>query len=243
VEVAMRGWIVMVALQAGWAQTAAFDVASVKLTSHGRTADGWSRSSIEVASPGRFVATNASMEECVRWAYNVNAYQIAGPTWLNTDEASYDIEAKAPPETTKGQTREMLQKLLAERFRLALHREERMLPVYELVVVSKGAKLQAAVEDGHNSTRSVGGHVTAHGVSMQEWAYQLSRYTKAPVFDKTGIAGNFDFKLDYQVEGSDEPLPSLFTALQDQLGLKLQSAKAPIEVLVIEHVERIPSGN
>lgn len=239
----MRGWIVVMALQVAWAQTAAFDVASVKLTAHGRTPDGWSRSSIDLVSPGRLVAINASMEECIRWAYDVKAYQIIGPTWLNADEACYDIEAKAPPETKHEDMHRMLQTLLAERFKLALHREERMLPVYELVVSKNGPKgLQAAAE-GNNSTHSIGGHVTAKGVSMAEWAHQLSRYTKMPVYNKTGIAGAFDFKLDYQGSGQDEALPTLFTALQDQLGLKLQAVKAPVEVVVIEHVERVPSGN
>jgi uncharacterized protein (TIGR03435 family) len=225
------------------AQQPAFDVASVKLTSHGRDAQGWSHSSIDVPSPGRLLATNASMEECIRWAYDVKDYQIIGPSWLNTDEASYDIEAKASPGTSKEEMRKMLQTLLAERFQLALHREQRTLSVYELVPGKGNPKLAPAVNDGHSSTRSIGGHVTAHNISMNEWAYQLSRYMKQPVFNKTGLDGKFDFKLDYQTDHSDEGLPTLFSALQEQLGLKLESTKAPVDVLVIEHAERVPSGN
>jgi uncharacterized protein (TIGR03435 family) len=234
----------MVGMMVGRAQAPAFDVASVKLTTHGRTADGWSRSSIDLAGPGRLVAVNASMEECIRWAYDVKAYQIIGPTWLNADEASYDIEAKAPSETPHEAVHLMMQTLLGERFNLALHKEERIMPVFELVVGKNGPKgLLAAANDGHSSTQSKGGHVSATGVSMAEWAHQLSRYTKQPVYDKTGITGSFDFKIDYQGSGPDEGLPTLFTALQDQLGLKLQAVKAPVEVLVIDHVERVPSGN
>ena len=238
------GWIVGLFLGAALpAQQSAFDVASVKLTSHGRDAQGWSHSSIEIASPGRLVATNASMDECIRWAYDVKDYQVSGPSWLNTDEASYDIEAKASPDTPKTEMRKMLQTLLAQRFHLALHREERILPVYELVLGKGSQKFATAADDGHSSTRSIGGHVTAHNISMNEWAYQLSRYMKQPVFNKTGLEGKFDLKLDYQTDRNDEGLPSLFTALQEQLGLKLEATKAPVEVLVIEHAERVPSGN
>jgi hypothetical protein len=76
-----------------------FEVASVRLTQHGRTPDGWSHSSLRVSSPGTFIATNASYAECIRWAYQVKDYQVIGPDWLPSDEASYDIVAKAPPDT------------------------------------------------------------------------------------------------------------------------------------------------
>ena len=228
-----------------WAQTPAFEVASVKLTSHGRTADGWSRSSIDVPSPGRLEAVNASMQECLRWAFDVKDYQIAGPPWLNDDDASYDIEAKAPEGTPHEELHKMMQTLLAERFKLTLHRQQKTLPVYELVVAKGGPKLEKAKDGGGRSgTNSTGGHVVATGISMLEWAYQLSRYTKMPVFDKTGLAGKFDFKLDYSPDERDDPArPNLSTALQEQLGLKLHSAKGPVDRLVIEHVERVPTAN
>jgi uncharacterized protein (TIGR03435 family) len=238
-------WVMALVLPA-LAQTSAFEVASVKLTSHGRTPDGWSRSSIDVAGPGRLVAINASMEECIRWAWNVREYQISGPVWLNADEASYDIEAKGSPETSRAQMRAMLQTLLAERFQLALHHEERMLPVYELVVAKNGPKpaLKTATgDDEHSGTRSIGGHVTATNIPMREFANQIARWTKRPVYDKSGLAGKFDFKLDYEGDSKEEGMPTLFTALQEQLGLKLESAKAPVDVLVIDRVERVPSGN
>jgi uncharacterized protein (TIGR03435 family) len=242
---AMHKWVAVLALQAAWAQTTTFDVASVKVTSHGRGPDGWSHSWINVPSPGRLEGVNASMEECIRWAYDVREYQIAGPSWLNADDACYDIEAKTSPDTTKADMRVMLQNLLADRFKLALHHEERALPVYELVVAKNGPKptLKPAGGDEHAGTRSIGGHVTATQISMKEFANQLARWTKIPVYDKTGLAGLFTFKLDYEGDNHEEGMPTLFTALQEQLGLKLESSKAPVDVLVIEHVERIPSGN
>src|SRR6266699_4795196 len=135
----------------------AFEVASVKLTQHGRDANGLSISDVKIASPGRLVATNSSLDECIRWAYDAKEYQIAGPNWLNSDEASYDIEAKAPPDTPAKQIRLMMRTLLAERFKLVLHRESRVLPVYSLVVAKNGPKLQEANPDGRAGTTSEGG--------------------------------------------------------------------------------------
>jgi uncharacterized protein (TIGR03435 family) len=240
-RICIAGLIVLAALAQGGPK---FDVASVKLTSHGRTPDGWSRSSLDLAGPGRFVAVNGSMLELLRWAFEVKDYQVIGPTWLNADDACYDIEAKAPPETPHNDMHAMLQALLAERFQLTFHREERQLPAYELVVGKNGPKLTPSTNnDGHSGTNSKGGHVTATSIGMKEWAYQLSRYTKRPVFDMTGLKGPFDFKMDYEGDSKEEGMPTLFTALQEQLGLKLEATKRPVEVIVIDHVEKIPSGN
>jgi uncharacterized protein (TIGR03435 family) len=224
-----------------WGQPA-FEVASVKLTQHGRDANGTSRSSLGNANPGTFVATNASMEECIRWAYDVKEYQISGPDWLNSDPASYDIVAKAPAGASGREMRLMLQTLLAERFKLALHRETRMLPVYELVTGKNGPKLQAAGPDEKRGISSQGGSVKASGVTMEFFAATLARYIGRPVFDKTGVAGAFDFSFEYSLDGRDETKPSIFTAVE-QLGLKLRAAKGPVEVLVIDHAERIPTDN
>jgi uncharacterized protein (TIGR03435 family) len=222
-----------------------FEVASVKLTRHGRDKDGWSRSSLNVTND-RLVATNASMEECIRYAYDVKAYQIIGPDWLNSDAASYDILATAPPGTPSKQIPLMLQTLLAERFKLAVHRETRMLPVYELVVGKNGPKLTPAKSGGRSSTNSSNGNVTATSVSMAELAHQLSR-TRAigrPVIDKTGIEGEFDFTYEYAPDDNDSAgRPSIFTAIQLKLGLKLEATKGPVEVVVIDHAEKIPTAN
>jgi uncharacterized protein (TIGR03435 family) len=124
-----------------------FDVASVKFTSHGRNAEGLSISYVKIASPGRLVAINASLQECVEWAYEAKDYQIAGPAWIrSSDEAGYDIEAKAPPETSREQIRLMFQALLEQRFHLKLHRVQKMLPVYLLEVARNGPRLRASPE-------------------------------------------------------------------------------------------------
>jgi uncharacterized protein (TIGR03435 family) len=222
----------------------AFEVASVKFTSHGKTtAEGLSRSSTDIRSPGRFTAENSSLDELIRFAWQLYDYQVVGPPWLNDHSECFDIEAKGPDGSSPAQVRLMLQALLAERFKLAVHRETRRLPLYNLVSAKGGAKLAATTSpDGGPSTGSMGGSMTMKNVSMERFAYQLSRDLKTPVIDKTGIKGSFDFKLDFDIRDSGEK-PSLFSALQQQLGLKLQSAKGPVEILVVDHVEKAPTGN
>jgi uncharacterized protein (TIGR03435 family) len=224
----------------------AFEVASVKFTSHGRTADGWSRSSVSVPSAGRLAAQNSSLDELIRFAWQLYDYQVVGPPWLNDDSECFDIEAKGPAGSSQAQVRLMLQALLADRFKLAVHRETRTLPVYELVAAKGDPKLPQAREatspDQRPSTSSQGGSMTMKNVSMEYFAYALSRDLKMPVFDKTGIKGSYDFKLDFDIRDSGEK-PSLFSALQQQLGLKLESAKGPVEVLVVDHVEKAPTDN
>jgi uncharacterized protein (TIGR03435 family) len=231
-----------------WAQSAAakpaFEVASVKRTQHGRTPDGWSFSDVKIASPGRLVAVNASLDECIRWAYRLKEYQISGPDWLKSDEACYDIEAKAsssgvPPE----QIRLMLQTLLAEQFKLVIHQEARTVPTYSLVVAKRGARLHENPEGraGFNSEGSRDGvRVNSEKASMGDLANRLSLDLDRPVLDRTEIKGWFRIALEWAREGDG---PSIFSAIQQQLGLKLESAKAPIKIFVIDHAEKVPTEN
>lgn len=186
------------------------------------------------------------MEECIRFAYDVKAYQIIGPDWLNSDAASYDIMATVPPQSSPEQIPLMLQTLLAERFKLAVHRETRMFPIYELVVAKNGPRLTPAASGGNSSTHSQNGNVTATGVSMAELAHQLSR-TRAigrPVYDKTGIVGEFDFTFEYAPDDNDSAgRPSIFTAIQQKLGLKLEATKGPVQVVVVDGAEKVPATN
>jgi len=107
----------------------AFDVASFKPSQHIRAADGTSLSDIRMVSPGNLQAINASLQECLVWAYRLKEFQVSGPAWINSAEASYDIEAKAPPGTPEQQVRMMLRTLLAQRLNLKVHTETRQLPV------------------------------------------------------------------------------------------------------------------
>jgi uncharacterized protein (TIGR03435 family) len=222
-----------------------FEVASVKFTTHGRK-DGLSRSSQLIPSPGRFTAENSSLDELIRFAYELKDYQMVGPPWLNDDSECFDIEAKGPAGSSQAQVRLMLQALLAGRFRLMVHRETRTQPVYELVAAKGGPKLRhkekVSLPYRSPSASSQGGSMILNKASMEWFAYQLSRDLKTPVIDKTGIKGSYDFKIDYDIRDSGEK-PSLFSALQQQLGLKLESAKGPVEVLVVDHIEKAPTDN
>lgn len=244
----MRVFLILAVVFMAQAQTAAgpsFEVASLKLTEHGRGPDGWSHSSLDTPGHGNLTATNESLQGLIQFAYNVNEYQIAGPEWLSSDSASYDIVAKAPG-ATQEQMRAMMQTLLTERLKVAVHREARTLSGYNLVVGKNGPRqLQASADGTRGGTNSRGGQVTATHVSMATFAHNLSRWLKVPVFDKTGIDGNFDFKLDYEPDLSQETdtRPSIFTALQQQLGLKLEAAKVPVEMIVVDSAERVPAEN
>lgn len=218
----------------------AFEAASIKPTQHGRDAQGWSRSSIDVPSPGRLVAENSSLDELIRYAYDLKEYQVSGPVWLNDDSVCFDIAATTSG-ASKAQIRVMLQTLLAERFHLESHRERRTLSVYNLVAVKSGAKLQLTTSHREgpsvqsNSGRN-GGTFKATNVSMADFAYQLSRHLNRPVFDQTGLKDRYDFSLQYDEAG-------LVPVVQQQLGLRIESAKAPVDVLIIDHIDRVPTEN
>jgi uncharacterized protein (TIGR03435 family) len=221
----------------------AFDVASVKPSQPRRNAEGGSYSSVDVVSPGRLVAENSSLDELIRSAYDLKDYQVFGPAWLNDQSESFDIVAKASPDTPEKQMWTMLQTLLAERFKLVAHREKRMLPAYDLVVSKKGFQLKPATSGGRRSTASQGGNLIATHLTMADFAYQLSRELKRPVFDKTGMAGAFDFTLHYSPGQDASGGPSLFTAIQETIGVRLESVREPVEVLVVDHIEKRPTEN
>jgi uncharacterized protein (TIGR03435 family) len=156
--------------------------------------------------------------------------------------------------------RSIVQQLLADRFKLAFHHAQRELPVYRIVAAKGGPKLTPATkEEQENNTAAIGitpGLMTVINATLSEFASLMQRYVRLdrPIVDHTGIAGKYDFKLSWtpdfsQFDGNppgpaknDENAPSLYTAIQEQLGLKLEAAREPTEVLVIDHVER-PSEN
>lgn len=225
------------------AQPPAFEVASVKPDS----SPGGDFTEVH-GNRLRFAGT---LSRCIMDAYNVKDYQISGPDWIK--HARYSIEA-VPPEGTqdKDAWRPMLQALLTERFQLKLHRETRQIPVFALVVAKQGPKLKKAENPTGSEEYGRGTHYTFSGVSMPELAEVLSsEITARPVLDRTGLAGAYDFTLRYSRDGQPDAAgreavsadPGIFTALEEQLGLKLVATKAPIEFLVIDQVEKTPTEN
>jgi uncharacterized protein (TIGR03435 family) len=219
---------------------ASFDVASVKITPPG------SNGITSLSQPGSptFSATNVTMPVLISLAYGVDSNRISGgPSWLESQQ--YDVMAKAPggQRLSREQLRQPLQALLRERFRLALHRENKEGQGYALVVGKNGVKLKETA--GAASSASV----LKNGIWIQNQpidglAGALTIATKRPVLNETGIKGSYDIALNYAPDGDTKStLPSLFTALQEQLGLRLEPRKVPVEAIVIDHVERSPSEN
>jgi uncharacterized protein (TIGR03435 family) len=212
-----------------------FDVASIK------PADPTKPVAIR-RSGNHFVTVNTSLEFLITWAYDINSDLVYGkPKGLNS--ARYDILANAPEETD---LRERMQALLAERFHLAVHRETRELPVYALVVAKGGPKVQLREHTGdfgQNPFRFAGkGRMTGTEVSAEMLAKVLADQLGRTVKDATGLKGVFDFRLEWSPDQNTEGA-SLFTAVQEQLGLKLEARKGPVEVLVIDRVESAPTEN
>jgi len=235
-------------LSAG-ARQPAFEVASLKPHKPNVAGENRGRESIDTA-PGVLTVRNASLRSCIKWAYFIGDYQISGPAWLNDER--YDITAKAAGPARLDELRRMLGTLLAERFRLQVHREAKELPVYRLVASKSGPKLHKAESGGNTSMQGENGSFVFRGTSMAQLADDLSGLTQVdrPVLDRTGIPGVFDFTLKFGEDNNEMKRaliagdgPSIFTLIEEQLGLKLEARKDAVEVLVIDHAERVPSEN
>jgi uncharacterized protein (TIGR03435 family) len=221
-----------------------FDVTSVKPS----RSEGWQGVD---TMPGRIRADSITLNRCIRQAYNIGPHRlIGGPNWADT--ARWEIEARADrPVDDDDVLMLMLRKLLADRFKLALHHETRMLPAYLLEVSNNGPKMQK-VDPGDPDTELHGGRggptrLEARKSDMNHLCEVLGWRLDRPVVNHTGLQGAFRFNLHWMPDmmrnsddGADDV--SIFTAVGEQLGLRLRSAKAPVDVLVIDHAER-PSAN
>jgi len=211
-------------------------------------------------SPGGLVAENVTVRTLMRAAYRMDESSTkGGPGWLDTER--YDVTAKTATRSTEDQLRLMLQRLLADRFQLKVHRETKEGLAYSLTIAGKnGPKFQSANPAGCAATkpnpcgrfRKSDGSITGERVSMAELAHLLGSLTGLPVTDETGLHGvfNLSFQAGMQdgvnASSTKEPtntaLPSLFTALREQLGLKLERSRGVAEFLVIDSASR-PSEN
>jgi uncharacterized protein (TIGR03435 family) len=230
-----------------------------------------------------------SLKDYIRMAYQVKDYQVTGPDWIASDR--FDIAAKLPEGAPREQVREMLQSLLADRFQVKLHHDQKEFPVYGLVVGKGGLKIKEAAP-APEAAGSVPLNITASGarggtsvnlgngasftagdnkfegtkLTMVNTADLLSRFTDRPVVDMTDLKGRYDFTLEFTPEdframrirsalAAGITLPpqalklleessgdSLFAAVE-KLGLKLEPRKAPLDVLVIDHIEKTPTEN
>ncbi len=237
-----------------------FEVATVKL-SRPLTGDAIPIN-LGTAVNGTVTLANTTLSECIQYAYGiVTGDLISGPEWTKSREVRFDIVAKAAaPNTPDDQLRLMLQSLLAERLKLAVHTEEREMPFLALIVAKNGPRL-AAAKKTNDRRPQVAGRIVHPQMQMSMLATLLSRFERQIVIDKTGLRGPFSVDLHWvpdalrerALQGGPPPVvngqpmdlsgPSLYTALQEQLGLKLESRKGPVEVLVIDHAEKVPEEN
>ena len=230
----------------------AYDVVSVKPDKGKGPYSAWGRTNADGFS------ANLTVRNFISNAYGLFMEdQITGlPEWANT--AQYEIQAKLDPDKVEAheklsreerykQDSAMLQALLADRFRLKVRHELKPLPVYELVVAKGGPKLTESPANpsaGYGMSMSAG-RISGHGMEIPSLAVSLSGVAGRLIVDKTGLTGKYEVELNWSRDdspGSTDPGPSIFAALQEQLGLKLDPAKAPVDTIVIEHIEK-PSEN
>lgn len=226
---------------------AGFDVASVKVSQlSGRESR---RERIE-AVPGSLIMGNVRFVTAVRWAYHVFDYQVSGPGWI-TDQR-YDISAKAGSPVPEDELRLMLRTLLAERFQLVIHRQTKEMQAYVVVVGKNGHKMTESTTEGPMAVKPSGMGALVERADLDELAALLSQPLQAPVINATGLKGNFDFKVDAapyitpEVTNAKSPLDLIgvgITAMQEQLGLKMESKKVAVEMIVIDRAERTPVEN
>jgi uncharacterized protein (TIGR03435 family) len=238
-------------LAVAWGQSPAFEVATIKPSPQLMIWSGF-----QTPGGGRFEASQATLKAMVAYAYDVRDFYVSGgPGWASSDR--FEIVAKADANSTSAQMRAMLRTLIEERFKLAIHRETKEATMYELVVAKGGLKIGAAA--GSEGFLKFGGRGQVEGqrLPMGGLANYLQTLLGQPVMDKTELKGVYNFKLAWTpdeaqagrpgaqvVNGNagDEIGPSIFTALQEQLGLKLETAKGSVDTVVIDHAEK-PSEN
>jgi uncharacterized protein (TIGR03435 family) len=250
-------WFAALALSVSLAASGqpAFDAASVKIHTAGSAEEPRNGPWVQT-SPGGVTMRNAKLVWCLGWAYDLREWLISGPDWINSDR--YDIVAKTAGPVPVAQLKLMLRTLLADRFKLELHRETKELPVAVLVLGKNGPKnLPTAAASGPpDGPRPLGAgkglqSLAYKNVSMPDFGDRLG----APpplglgerVVDATGLAGVFDITLKLDSEsfagGRDEFADFLKAALEQQFALKLQRRKMPLDTLVVDRGNRIPTGN
>jgi uncharacterized protein (TIGR03435 family) len=239
--------LAILALPAAFAQSPAFDAATIKI-SQATTGGADTR-----PRGNRVSYIHTTLKTALGRAYDLKGYQIVGPPWITTDR--YDMVANGPAGTSSADIPLMLQNLLTERFKLTIHREQREIPAYALVVKSISPKLKeapASEADGHLHviTRTDNSSREFRATSMPLLVDFISPMLDRPILDQTGLSGAYNFPLDFSMEElggmnanpAAESRASIFTLLES-LGLKLESRKASFEILVVDSGNRIPTEN
>lgn len=241
-------------LNAGWAmsQTAAppvFEVASVKVASAG-TNDGGGHGRLNITpSPSGVSMINVPLKAVIQWAYHVQAVQVSGPGWLDGDR--YDVIGKTAGVTSEDQQRQMMQTLLADRFKLTFHRESKEMRAFVASVAKTGLKMKESTTEGDMDMKPSGkAGATIQRATIAKLVELLSGPLQAPVIDETGLTGRYDFTIDVSnvldpgtPMGISDVIPIFVQLAQQQLGIKIEEKKVSVEMLMVDHVERVPVEN
>ena len=253
--------LLVFACAVAWAQTPSnnpsFEVASVHAIEPGL------RHEVTIDDePGMLTMRSVTLRNCLDWAYEVQSFQVSGPTWL--DDTRFDIQAKAADRADIGRLRLMLRALLAERFGMKLHNEQKNLAVYFLVVAPNGPKFHDIGPKDHSKfvkspwdgPNHFGGDKTgliAEHVQMSEIATELSQPLQRPVIDKTELTGRYDLRIDIAAfmqtagegdnHGPVDEMRVIFSAFPSQLGLKLEPGKATVDFIVVDSADKTPTEN
>jgi uncharacterized protein (TIGR03435 family) len=222
-----------------------FEVATIKLNDHSdpRTGSG------PGVRNGRFNAGNLTLKKLISYAYDVPEFQMKGPSWLESEH--FDVTAKMPDGSPDAQAKPMLRTLLEERFHLRTHRETAEMNFYALVVGKGGSKLkevQAGEQVKFPQVPPTSAMMMTTG-PLSDFAAHLAPMVGRPVVDKTGMPGTFRVFLIYASNraaaagDASDPGPDVFTAVQDQLGLKLEPQKGPVETMVVDGADKLPEEN
>jgi uncharacterized protein (TIGR03435 family) len=214
-----------------FAQTPAIEAATVKANRSGSPVIDFDR------DPVRVWFLNMNARQMMHWAYDVPMFRLArGQAWMDDDR--WDVEMKTDAPSTEAQQRTLVQALFAERFKLRVHWESREMPKLRMVVAKSG-KLRGADSAVERSIRWRHGSMEAHSITIAVLAEYLQNELETQIDDETGLAGKYDFKLEWSRDpaAADATAPSLFTAIQE-FGLKLESIKGPVRMLVIDSGEK-----
>jgi uncharacterized protein (TIGR03435 family) len=239
--------LVMPQVQVAQSGERAFDVASI----HPNVFVPPGHTVLECSADGRFTSTDSPMLMILYWAYDLPYFRVAGaPDWFDSFQRTYNIEAKASSAITQAECKQMARQLFEERFKLKTHFEDRNVPQFSLIVGRNGHKMREVSASSRPvmiNGRTIGsppGVEPPKGLTMARLVQILNGAPilgGLPVIDRTGLQGLYEMNFEYSaIEGGERP--SVFSALSDQLGLRLEESTGPMPVLVIDSVER-PSEN
>jgi uncharacterized protein (TIGR03435 family) len=203
-----------------------------------------------IVNPGNLTMRNVRLRACIKWAYDVKDYEIAGPAWMPPGQAGrdvgrYEILAKASPDTPIAQMRLMLQRVLTERFKITSHRETKEMPVYMLTVIKPSVGFQRSADQDAEASIVPGPEgIRFLAYPIADFAEFLAAILRFPVLTGPGLAGRYDITMKNPPgDNAEEELSNLTSAMRQQLGLALEKRKASIEMLIVDSAEKHPVAN